>query len=162
MTKFWRLWKQWRRNNDIKKTKHLNRLAKNQTVEMLFYWNDAFLSKMHYYLNRNIGTRIGTSVDKIRPVENERMAVSLLVFLEMMGSVVSIAVAPAGAIASIKPTRVAMMGIIAIANTSRMTFVKNAKTESSDEYGAMIIEDNVYQPSPDPMAPDSLSGYPSK
>ena len=92
-----------------------------------------FLIGMMHYLNRKIGTRIGTSVDKIKPVENERIAVSLLVFLEMMGSVVSIAVAPAGAIASIKPTRVAMIGMIAMANTSRMTLVKNANTESSEE-----------------------------
>ena len=85
------------------------------------------------HLNKNIGTRIGTSVDKIRPVENDRIAVSLLVFLEMIGNVVSIAVAPAGAIASINPIRVAMIGISAIANTSRMTFVKNAKTDNSEE-----------------------------
>lgn len=94
---------------------------------------DSFFISVDHYLNKNNGTRIGTSVDKIKPVENDKMAVSLLVFCEIIGRVVSMAVAPAGEMASMKPIRFAMMGIKAMAKTSLMTFVKNANTESSDE-----------------------------
>lgn len=41
---------------------------------------DSFFISVDHYLNKNKGTRIGTSVDKIKPVENDKMAVSLLVF----------------------------------------------------------------------------------
>ena len=85
------------------------------------------------YKGINSGTRIGTKIDRIKPVENDNMAVSLLVLVDIIGNVVSIAVAPAGDMASTKPMRFAMMGIRAMAKISRTTFVKNASTESSDE-----------------------------
>ena len=132
-------------------------------MRLVFYFNNLPKNSNDAvrHLNKNSGTRIGTITDKIKPVEKDKIAVSLLVLLEMIGSVVSIAVAPAGAMASMKPTRLAIMGISAMAKTSRMTLVKKASTDNSEEYGAIIMEESVYQPKPDPIAPDSFSGYPS-
>ena len=129
------------------------------SLQRSFYF--LILSTM-VYKGINSGTNIGTKIDRIKPVENERMAVSLLVLADIIGNVVSIAVAPAGDMASMKPMHFAMMGIRAMAKISRTTLVRNANTESSDEYGAMMIDDNVYHPMPEPMAPASCKGYPKR
>ena len=95
MIKFWsslRLCNFKRTNNNRKKgaSVYLNRISSSTFI---------FLSILHNYL-KNSGTKMGTNVERINPVENDNTAVSEFVFLETIGSVVSIAVAPAGAIAS--------------------------------------------------------------
>ena len=71
-------------------------------------------------------------MERINPVVKDKMAVSEFVFFETMGKVVSMAVAPDGAIASANPMYLAIIGILIIAKISRMTFVKNESTESSE------------------------------
>ena len=108
----------------------------------------------------NIGTNIGTSVDSTTPVINDITAVFPSVAFDIIGSEVSIAVAPAGAIASSLPIYLAIYGMLIKAITSRQTLVIKAKAPISALYLDNTIADNEYQPKPAPMALDSLMGKP--
>ena len=76
------------------------------------------------------GTKIGTNKDNVTPVINEITATFPSVAFEIIGSVVSIAVAPAGAILSNLPMYLAIRGIVIIAIISLDTFVINANVPS--------------------------------
>lgn len=78
--------------------------------------------------------------------------ISESVELEITGRLVSIAVAPAGAIASYFPIYLAIKGIVISAMISLTTFDKNARVDISVEWLDNIIDDRVYHPSPDPTA----------
>ena len=88
------------------------------------------------------------------------IVVSESVDAEITGKHVSIAVAALGAIASKCPMYFAIKGIVISAIISLTTFDKNASADNSVEYVESIIEESVYHPSPDPIAPASLYGNP--
>ena len=99
------------------------------------------------------GTIIGTNNDKVTPVINETTAVFPSVALEMIGRVVSIAVAPAGAILSNFPIYLAIRGMVIIAMISLETFVIKARVPSCALCFASSMADKLYHPNPAPMAP---------
>ena len=96
------------------------------------YFISIFTLFSPYKLSIN-GTKIGTANVQTAPVIKAINATSESVDFEIIGKLVSIAVAPAGAIASINPIFFATKGIVVIAISSLITFDIKANAESSLE-----------------------------
>jgi hypothetical protein len=98
-------------------------------------------------------TSIGTKVLRIAPLIKEITAISELVELEIKGRVVSMDVAPAGAIAVKKFSFVAKMGIVITAINSLKTFVKKAIVPISALHNLVSnTPERLYQPKPEAIA----------
>ena len=77
----------------------------------------------------NRGTSIGTIIDISNPLTKDTTAVSLFVFLVIIGRVVSIAVAPPKAIVSKNPMYFAVTGINIIAKNRKAYKPKNGNSQ---------------------------------
>lgn len=93
-------------------------------------------------------TRKGTAMDKVTPVKKATMDTSAEVLLFIMGSRVSIDVAPPRETDSRWPIYFATIGTVIIAKTSLITLVKKAKLPSSMLILESSIAEKEYHPRP--------------
>jgi hypothetical protein len=104
-------------------------------------------------------TSIGTKVLRIAPLIKDITAISELVALEIKGRVVSMEVAPAGAMAVKKFSLEAKMGMVITAINSLKTFVKNAIVPISALHKLVrSTPERLYHPKPEAMAKPVLIG----
>lgn len=101
---------------------------------------------------------MGTNALKIKPFVNATIAAELPAYLVMMGNVVSMLVAPPGAIASYLPIYLAMRGTVRMLINSLKTFARKAMLPRSAPFTSVIMTaDKEYQPNPADTASVSLS-----